>query len=450
MKFDHLQSIYRSYDIRGEFPSEINAIEVEKIGRALVAQYGAQNIVIGHDFRPSSEELTAALVKGVTEQGADATLVGLVTTPMLYHASGTIDSEVSVMVSGSHMPPEFNGLKICIGQAVPIGLETGLDKIRDLVAANDFPTAEKTGAIKELDIKPAWREHCTSLIKFDPEAPLKVVVDPANMVGILEIETIKQFDCLSVTTIYDNYDWTCPNHEANPINLDTMADLGKKVAELRADMGIALDGDADRIGIVDETGQPVPQDMIGVLIAKEILSRLPAGQKIIHDVRSSKRIAEVAGELAGEAVPYRIGHTHLRRKMAEIDAVYAFELSGHHFFREMHNSEGGIYPALLLLEIVQKSGKKLSELVAAEQIYFHSSEINSEINCRPEEIYEALKAKYADAIFETIDGLTVQYENWWFNLRPSANDPVMRLNLEADSRELMEEKRDEVLGLVRK
>lgn len=444
---EHLKSIYRSFDIRGEYPAELNEAETKKVAQAICQMCSPHLVVVGHDYRPSSEALYAALIEGFIEQGVDVLSLGLVTTPMLYFGAGTHTADVSVMVSGSHMAPQFNGLKICTENVTPIGLEYGLDKVRDLVQQNDFTPAATLGSVTEVDIKPQWIERCRELVSLTSDKPLKVVVDPANMVGILEIDTLKAFPELEVTSIYDEYDWSLPHHEANPMKLETMQDLGQKVRELGADMGVALDGDADRIGIVDETGSPIPQDVIGAMIASELLKQ-QAGL-VIQDVRSSKHVGELVTSLGGEILPNRIGHTHIRRKMAETGAMYAFELSGHHFFKEMFNSEAGIYPALLLMQLLQGSGKKLSELAAEHQVYYHSSEINSEITQSPEEIYKALRAAFPDAEFETIDGLTIKYDSWWCNVRPSANDPVMRLNLEADAPDLMAEKRDSVLKIIR-
>lgn len=449
MSFDHLQSIYRNFDIRGAYPDEINETEVKKIGQSLVFLHQAKKVVIGHDYRPSSESLHEALIAGITAAGADVVTVGMITTPMLYHAAGEKSADVSIMITGSHMPTGFNGLKICLADVVPIGLDSGLAELRDHVAADFHSDSLSVGAVTEYNVKPDWQEHVAALLQFNTDKTTKVVIDPANMVGILEIDTVRQFESLEVTSMYDEYDWSCPHHEANPMKLDTLKDLGDRVVSEGAAIGIGLDGDADRIGVVDENGIPVPQDVVGALIAKELITRNGGTGKVIHDVRSSKHAGEVIEAAGGEAVPHKIGHTYIRRLMRENGALYGLELSGHHFFRDMHNSEGGIFPALLLIEIMQKENKTLSELAAAHQVYYHSSEINSEVERTPEAIYEHLRSEFTDAEFETIDGLTIKYDDWWCNVRPSANDPVMRLNLEADTKTLMEEKRDFVLSIIR-
>ncbi|MDC1205296.1 phosphomannomutase/phosphoglucomutase [Candidatus Pacebacteria bacterium] len=449
MSFDHLNSIYRNYDIRGKYPDKITEDEVRGIGRAVVDLYDAESVVIGFDHRPSTSSLTEALIEGITMQGAHVINLGLVTTPMLYLGSGSTDAKVAIMITASHMPSEFNGLKICIEDSVPLGLDSGLSEIRDYVKKGTFQSTNNKGNVTKMDIKPMWRAKITEFVTLSPEKTTKVVIDPANTVGILEIDTLKQYnDALYVTSIFDVLDYTCPNHEANPMKLETLKDLSEEVVKTESAIGIALDGDADRIGIVDEAGTPVPQDMIGVLVAEELLRR--HGENVImHDVRSSKRVNEVVKKAGGKAIPVQIGHTYIRRRMREHNALFALELSGHHFFRDMHFSEGGILPALLIIEMMRKDNKKLSELVAEHKIYEHSGEINSEVTKTAEEIYTHLKEAFPNAEVETIDGLTLTYDDWWCNVRPSANDPVMRLNLEADTKDLMESKIKKVLKIIR-
>ena len=446
---EHLKSIYQNFDIRGEYNTELTEAETTKIARALTVLYQAKKVVIGYDYRPSSESLHAALLDGFLLQGADVISLGLLTTPMLYHGAGVHNADVSVMISGSHMAPRFNGLKICVQNVTPIGLDSGLAAVRDLVHASDFPTVDTPGSVEQQSIEKSWRARCQSLVALGAGAPTKVVVDPANMIGILELNTLRQFPELAVTSIYDTYDWSVPHHEANPVKLETMDDLGARVVQDGAAIGIALDGDADRIGIVDEKGQPVPQDVVGALLAEELIARNGGSGTVLYDVRSSKFVAEVVERAGGRAIPWRIGHTYLRRKMPETGAIFALELSGHHFFKEMYNSEGGIYPALLLIEIMRQRALPLSELARAYRPYFHSSEINSSIRSTPDEIYQTLRAEFPDAEFDTIDGLTIKYDTWWCNVRPSANDPVMRLNLEANDQATMTVYRDRVLELIR-
>lgn len=443
-------SIYRNYDIRGRYPEEINESIVRNIGKALVDIYGPTSVAVGHDNRPSAEPLVKALTEGITGQGANVVDVGLVTTPMLYHISGSTDAEVAVMITASHLGSEFNGLKICIEDAVPIGLDSGLREVRDYIERGVFKESRVQGSVTHLDPTPLWYKQVSTLSdQRDDGTEITLVVDPANAVGILEIATLKTCGKnLCIESIFDTFDHTLPNHEANPLKHETLKDLGKAVQEFGAHFGVAFDGDADRIGVVDEHGVPVPQDILGAIFAEELLRR-KNGATVVHDIRSTKRVREVIEALGGVPVPERVGHTYIRRTMREHDAVLGVELSGHYFFGDMYYSEGGARAVLLLVEILRNSDKKLSELVRAHAIYAHSGEINSVITRTPEEIYADMKARYPEALVSTTDGLTLAHADWWANVRPSATDPVLRLNLEADTKEKMEEVRDVLLAIIR-
>jgi phosphomannomutase len=384
-------------------------------------------------------------------QGANVVDVGLVTTPMLYHISGSTDAEVAVMITASHLGSDFNGLKICIEDAVPIGLDSGLREVREYIEKGTFKEVETKGTVTHLDPTPLWYKQVSDLSDQKDEAgEIKIVVDPANAVGIIEIATLKTCGKnLCVESIFDTFDHTAPNHEANPLKHETLTDLGRTVTEFKADFGVAFDGDADRIGVVDENGVPVPQDILGIIFAEDLLRRKQGGA-VVHDIRSTKRVREVIEALGGIPVPERVGHTYIRRKMREHNAVLGVELSGHYFFGDMYYSEGGARAVLLLVEILRNSGKKLSELVSAHAVYAHSGEINSVITRTPEEIYADIKSKYPDAQFHTKDGLSVECDDWWCNIRPSATDPVLRLNLEANNHKLRDELVTEVLELIRR
>ena len=443
-------SIYRNYDIRGRFPDEINEEIVELIGKALVDIYRPSSVLIGYDNRPSMTSLCDALTRGIISQGADVVLLGLVTTPMLYYASGSTHSEVAVMITASHMSSEYNGLKICIGDALPIGIDSGLDALKTYVERGVFKSVHQIGSISTLDIKTAWRQKLKSLAPLTALSEKKrIVIDPANAVGILEIDSFRQYtDLLDVHTIFDELDHSAPNHEANPLKYETLAALGEEVVRKQADFGVALDGDADRIGIVDEHGRPVPSDMIGIILAEGLL-HIHDGHSVVHDIRSSKRAAEVIKISGGVSVPERVGHTYIRRTMRKNNSVFGFELSGHYFFRDMFFSEGGVLPALLLLEILHRKNMPLSKLVAEHAVYFHSGEINSEISKPVHTIYEQLLALYPEANSHSVDGLTMLMHDWWCNIRPSATDPVLRLNLEADTKELMLYHVNRILEVIR-
>lgn len=384
-------------------------------------------------------------------QGANVVDIGMVTTPMLYHISGSTDAEVAIMLTASHLSSEYNGLKICIDNAVPIGLDSGLREVKEYVERGEFVSTDTKGTVISLDPLPLWYKQVADLSDQKEDGKeITIVVDPANAVGILEIATLKTCGKnLVVESIFDTLDHRAPHHEANPIKHETLRDLGAAVREYQADFGVAFDGDADRIGIVDEYGTPVPQDIIGTIFAEELLRR-KAGGTVVHDIRSTKRVREVIEALGGLPVAERVGHTYIRRTMREHDAVLGVELSGHYFFGDMYYSEGGARAVLLLIEILRNSGKKLSTLVHEHSVYAHSGEINSVITRTPGEIYEDIKKKYPHAHFDTKDGLTVTCDDWWCNIRPSATDPVLRLNLEAQTHEERDRLVTEVLALIRR
>ena len=448
MTFEHLKSIYRGYDIRGAYPSEINEETVYKIGQAIVNYFGAKTIVIGRDNRSSSLPLFENLSQGIIEQGANVIDLGLASTSMVYFASGKLDVDAAVVITASHMPSPFNGLKICKKNAVPIGIDSGLLDIKTLVQENKFSESKKNGSIVTADIKEDYHANLLTFVHL--EKPFTVVVDPANMMGIVELETFRKLkETITLHTIYDTFDDQCPNHEANPLKYETLKDLSAKVLETKADLGVAFDGDADRIGFVDEQGKPVPADLIAALMAKEILQKYP-GSTIVYDQRSSKSLPETIEKNGGIAIESKVGHSFVKAKMRETMASLGAELAGHYFFRDNYYAESGSLPALLILELMQKTNKPLSELVKEVKRYHHSGEINSTVTQTPEEIYNELEKKYPDGNVDKLDGIKIVYNDWWFNARPSANDPVMRLTLEANTQELMNEKVQEVLAIIRK
>lgn len=448
MSLDHLNTIYRSFDIRGKFPEEITADEVEKIGQAIVKHFNAKKVAIGRDIRPSADELFDSLSRGITSQSCDVIDLGLTTTPMTYFIGGTTDVDATVMITASHMPSEYNGLKITVEDSKPVSADV-LQVLKEIVGTHTFSSEGTEGSITTHAMQEDWianfkKNHDLS------ETDFKVVIDPANMIGALDIATFKAFEPdISVHSIYDEFDHTCPNHEANPMKHETMTDLGAEVVCQKANLGLAFDGDADRVGFVDENGAPVPSDIIGIILAKYVLSKYPKST-VVYDIRSTKALPELVTDLGGTAIQEKVGHTFIRKTMRKHDAVLGIELAGHFFFKESFFSEGGPLPAFMVMEVMKKEGKKLSELAADAKKYFASSEINSTITKKPEDIYELLQQHFPTAEFSTKDGLTITMPDWWCNVRPSANDPVMRMNLEGDTEEIMKEMRDEVLEVIRK
>lgn len=447
MSFDHLKTIYRDFDIRGRYPEEITDEEAYKIAKALVEYFKVKQVAIGYDIRPSAENLFNALSRGFTESGVQVVSLGLCTTPMSYFMCGSSTVDMTVMITASHMPSNYNGLKITVDDAKPVTGDV-LQLIREIVGSHTFSEVVTHGEIKNHSLQNDWIANFKN--KHDlTNSNLSIVIDPANMVGILEIDTFRAFEPdITVHTIFDDFDHTCPNHEANPIKYEALTSLGSEVVCKKADLGVAFDGDADRVGFVDELGMPIPSDLIGAILARYVLKKYPKAT-IVCDIRSSRALTDEIERLGGTVVREKVGHTHIRTRMRKEEAVLGVELSGHFFFKETYFSEGGPLPVFIIMEIMKVEKKSLSTLVTEVRNYHHSGEINSTITCQPEEIYERLRSIFPDLIATRQDGLTLTAKDWWCNVRPSANDPVMRLNLEANSAELMKEMRDMILTIIR-
>lgn len=447
MSLDHLNTIYRDFDIRGKYPEEITDEEVYKIAKALTLHYKVKKVAVGFDIRPSAESLFSSLTKGFMESGVDVINLGLCTTPMSYYMCGSSDVDMTVMITASHMPSNYNGLKVTVEDAKPVTSDV-LQIIKDIVGTHTFSEETIHGNISTHALQSDWIKKFKDAHDLK-DSDLSVVIDPANMIGILDIETFKAFEPdIKVYTIFDDYDHTCPNHEANPIKHEALASLGEEVRCLKANLGIAFDGDADRVGFVDETGTPVPSDLIGALLARLVLKKHP-GAKIICDIRSSRSFVQEIERLGGVALREKVGHTHIRTRMRNEDAVLGIELSGHFFFKETHFSEGGPLPAFLIMELLKEEKKPLSQMITEIRKHFHSGEVNSTVTRSPKEIYAALEAAFPDMKASYIDGLSLESDSWWCNVRPSANDPVVRLNLESNTKEEMEQMRDKALEVIR-
>lgn len=448
MLFDNQKTIYRDFDIRGLYPEEITNEEVYKIAKALTKYYQVKKVAIGFDVRPSADSLFASLSKGFMESGVNVINLGRCTTPMSYYICGSTDVDMTVMITASHMPSNYNGLKISVEDAKPV---TGdiLQIIKEIVGTHTFSEETTHGTLTSHALQADW------IKKFKSEhdlsnSGLSVVIDPANMIGILEIDTFKAFEPdITVHTIFDDYDHTCPNHEANPIKHEALASLGEEVVCKKADLGVAFDGDADRVGFVDETGAPVPSDLIGILLSRYILKKYP-GSTIVCDIRSTKSLIAEIEKLGGKVIREKVGHTHIKTRMRKENALLGIELSGHFFFKSSYFSEGGPLPAFIVMEIMKAEKKSLSQLIAEVRTLFQSGEINSTITRLPSEIYSDLEKQFPKAVKSSQDGLTLETKTWWCNVRPSANDPVMRLNLESNTKEEMELIRDQVLATIRK
>ena len=440
--------IFKAYDIRGIYPDQLNEEVAYWIGRAFVDYTKAKKISIGYDMRESSEKLQEAFIKGATEQGADMIKIGMSSTPMAYFSSWNLDVDAAVIITASHNPAQWNGMKFCFKNAIPIGEGSGMEEIRDLAVSQNIPISEKKGNVsEESDLKSKYIEYIASF--FNPGGQKrKIVIDFANAMGIVDKAVYEKFPAdIEATYLFDNFDGTFPNHEANPLKTETLQTLQARVMEAGVDLGIAYDGDADRIGFVDEKGEAVPMDYMIALLSKEVLKKYP-GATILMDIRSSNAAGEVIKEAGGKVNRCRVGHSLIKKQMREDGAVFAGELSGHYFFEENRKAELPTLAAIMLINLMNETGKKLSELTGDLKRYFHSGEINSDVENK-EAVMKKLEEIYKNGKIDELDGVRIDFPDWWFNVRPSNTEPKLRLNLEAKTKELMEEKREEVLKIIR-
>ncbi len=441
--------LFRGYDIRGPVEDFSNEV-VERAGRAYVELTGAKNVVIGWDMRKSSPGIVSALIRGVTRAGANVKKIGMCTTPMIYYAVGSDDSvDGGMMVTASHCASHMNGIKMCRANVSPIGFGSGMEELRDLAEAHPFVDAEVEGSVDECDLKNEFLEHLFSVTGELDASDMKIAFDAGNSVGSLVLpEIIERIGCDHID-LYFELDDTFPNHEPNPVKLHTMNDLADVVRKEGANIGFAYDGDADRIGVVDETGAPVTCDYLTLLIARTFLEDHP-GAMILSDGGCTRDIGRVVRELGGSYDMAPVGHAHIKKRLHEDGGLFAGELSGHLYFQEMFKAESTMLGTLFLLRLMKQTGKKLSELVAEVKTHVHSGEINFDVNSK-EGMMDELQKMYGDregAEVATFDGVRVDFPTWWFNVRPSGNDPVLRLRVEGESQTEMEERRDEITKVI--
>jgi phosphomannomutase len=445
----NLDKIFKAYDVRGVVPDELDEDVAEAIGAAFVRLTGAKTIVTLHDMRASSPPLAEALGRGAAAQGADVIHGGLGSTDMVYYASGSLDMP-GAMITASHNPARYNGIKLCKAGAKPVGIETGLAEIKAMVEAGVPGYDGAPGSVTSRDLLPGYAEYLKKLVDISGIRPLKVVVDAGN--GMAGHTVPRVFEGLPITLVplYFELDGTFPNHEANPIDPANLRDLQKAVKDNKADIGLAFDGDADRCFVVDERGEIVSPSVLAGLIAIRELAREP-GSTIIHNLITSRAVPELISEHGGTPVRTRVGHSFIKAKMAETNAVFGGEHSGHFYFRDFWFADSGMLAALHTLAALGRDDRPLSAMLNDFSRYVASGEINSEVADQA-----AATAKVRNAFSERsgvrldeLDGLTVAADDWWFNLRPSNTEPLLRLNVEADTAEKMAAIRDEVLGLVR-
>lgn len=439
-----MAGIFKAYDIRGIYSETLTDEIATRIGRAFVDFLGCRTVVIGRDMRAHSPAMFAALARGVTQQGADVIDLGICSTPMCYYANGSLGADASIMITASHNPGEWNGMKMCREQAIPISGPTGIEAIEQIVARDVFaPAAAVPGTITQHDIAPAYIAHIRGMA--DIRRRLRIAVDYANAMGIVEARALDGL--FETRALFDTLDGDFPNHEANPLDHETLEPLQHLIAaEGPFDFGIAFDGDADRVGFVDERGEIVPMDLITALIAQTLLKSQKGA--IFYDLRSSKAVAEAIAESGGTPLMSRVGHAFIKRQMRDADALFAGELSGHYYFRENFFTESSALAVIQVANLVSAGRQPLSALVAPLRRYAPSGEINSKV-ADVDAVFTRLRAAYADARFTELDGLTVEYPDWWFNVRASNTEPLVRLNLEAANVGEMARHRDAVLALIR-
>jgi phosphomannomutase len=443
--------VFKAYDIRGIYPDEIDEQGGEAVGRAYVEQFEPRRIAVGRDMRLSSPEMQAAVIRGAAAAGADVLDLGLVGTEMVYFAVGSLGLDGGIAVTASHNPKEYTGMKIVRRGALPVGGESGLLDVRERALAGSEAAAggARPGTVAGYDIWPAYVERVLSLVDVTAVRPLRVVIDAANgMAGTMLPPVLERLP-LKVVPCYFEPDGSFPNHEPNPLLPENREFVVRKTLEEKADLGVAFDGDADRCFFVDDTGEFVPGDFATALLAQAVLEKEP-GAKIIYDVRASRAVPQAIESAGGVPLINRVGHAFIKHRMRKEDAAFGGEVSGHYYFRDFTQADSGVVPFLLMLELVSRRGRPLSEILAPlRKRHFITGEINTAVADVALKLQE-LKERYAsEGRITHLDGISVDADDWHFNVRPSNTEPLLRLNLEARSQELMERKRDEVQAVIR-
>jgi phosphomannomutase len=441
-----LDRVFKAYDVRGVVPEDLDADLARTIGAAFAEWASAPRILIGRDCRLSSPDIATAIAEGATSRGVDAVDMGLASTDLLYFASGSLDLP-GVMITASHNPKQYNGLKFCRAGAAPVGEDSGLREIRALVEGPDLSPVGTPGALEQRDLLPEYVEHVLTFTDVDAMRPLTLVVDTANGMGGLVAPAVFERLPFTVHYLYPELDGTFPNHPADPIDPENQRDLKAKVLEVGADVGLAFDGDADRVFLIDEHAEDVSGSLLTALVAEAMLRKEP-GAKVVHNLITSWTVPEVIRENGGEPIRTRVGHSFIKGVMAETGAIFGGEHSGHYYFRDNYRADSGLIAAVVALGELSRSGGPLSALLAPFRRYVASGEINSEVDDQQARI-EAIATAYPDAREDRLDGLTIEFDDWWANIRPSNTEPLLRLNVEATTPELLERKTAELLAIIR-
>jgi len=443
--------VFKAYDVRGIYPDELDEAGAYSIGRAYVEEFEPRRIAVGHDMRLSSPAMSQAVMRGAAESGADVVDLGLVGTEMVYFAVGELGLDGGVAVTASHNPKQYTGMKIVRRGALPVGGDSGLLDIRTRALADEGASqgTGPVGTITQEDIWPRFVERVLSFVDVGAVKPLRVVIDAANgMAGVMLPPVLERLP-IDTVRCYFEPDGSFPNHEPNPLLPENRAFIMRKVTEEGADLGVAFDGDADRCFFVDDTGEFVPGDFVTALLAESILEKEP-GAKILYDVRASWAVPQTIEHAGGVPLVNRVGHAFFKHRMREEGAVFGGEVSGHYYFRDFSQADSGIIPFLLMLELVSKRGEKLSEILRPyRERYFITGELNTPVPDVALKLQELKERFGSEGKVSHLDGLSIEADDWHMNVRPSNTEPLLRLNLEALSPELMERKRDEVLEVIR-
>ncbi|MDP9405767.1 MAG: phosphomannomutase/phosphoglucomutase [Actinomycetota bacterium] len=442
-----LASIVKAYDVRGVVGEQLDADVARRLGRAAAVALHGQAVVVGRDMRPSGVELAEAFMAGVRAQGVDTVDLGLASTDLLYYASGRLGLP-GAMWTASHNPAAYNGLKLCRAGAEPVGIDTGLAEIRDRAAAGDFPAASREGSARSDDLLGEYADHVRGFADLGALRPLKVAVDAGNGMAGLVVPAVFEGLSVDLVPLYFELDGSFPNHPANPIEPENLVDLQRTVVAQGCDLGLAFDGDADRMFCVDERGQAVSPSLVTAVIARALLERNP-GATVLYNLICSRTVPETITAAGGHPVRTRVGHSFIKAIMKDTGAVFAGEHSGHYYFRDNFRADSGVIAAVILLEALSDAGGTLSQLVAPYDRYVASGEVNTAVADPAAALDRVAAAHAGDGEADGTDGLTVSGDGWWFNLRPSNTEPLLRLNVEAGDSAAMARVRDRVLDLIR-
>jgi phosphomannomutase len=449
---DKLDQVFKAYDIRGVVPDQLDAELARKGGAAFAAFAKAPRILVGHDMRPSGPELVAAFTEGATSAGVDVVQLGLISTDEMFYASGALDSP-GAMFTASHNPARYNGIKLCLAGARPVGIESGLAEIRAWVEQGrpEPVPGQRRGKVSHQDVLADYAAKVRSFVDVAALKPLKVVADAANGMGGLVVPAVFKGLPFKLEVLYAELDGNFPNHPADPIQPANLRDLQARILETGADVGLAFDGDADRCFLVDDKAVPVSGSTTTAIVAKAMLERYP-GSKILYNLICSKAVPEVIRENGGQPIMTRVGHSFIKQIMAETGAVFGGEHSGHYYFRDNYRADSGSIAALVVLEVLSKAGVPLSQLRKPFERYVMSGEINTVVKdpaATVESIAEQYAKEHPEAQQSRMDGVTVDFGDWWFNVRPSNTEPLVRLNVEAPDEPSCKQHTEEVLSLIR-